>query len=130
MNFREFLMREENTVGYHNDTATGAFLPTFYTGSEMPASAGISLQGRGLSLPGMDLVPTISRCCPITYVEKKKNPIFILLSDGTKLYFTWDEFKRIPGVEPETGRTLSVVFQRFPGDSSEQQSQIQSVKCY
>jgi hypothetical protein len=130
MDFREFLMREENTVGTHNDMATGAFLPTFYTGSETPASAGISLQGRGLSLPGTDLVPTLSRSCPISFVERNKNPIFVLLSDGTKLYFTWDEFKRIPGIEPEVGRTMTVVFQRFPGDHSQEQSQIQSVKCY
>jgi len=121
-------MQEENTVGTHNDMATGAYLPTFFTGSESPTNIG--LQGRGMMLPGIDLVPTISRCCPITYVERNKNPILVLLSDGTKLYFTWDEFKRIPGEEPKVGRMLSVVFQRFPGDDSQEQSQIHRVRCY
>jgi len=126
MNFREFILQEDNTIGTHNDMATGAYLPTSYTGSDSPDQ----LEGRGLSLPGTDLVPTITRCAKITFVEMKRNPILILLSDGTKMYFTWDEFRRIPGEEPKVGRTMSVVFQRFPEDHSDAYSQIQNIRCY
>ena len=104
MNFREFLLQEDNTVGKHNDYAMGAVLPTSYTGSESPDQ----LEGKGMSLPGLDLVPTVSRCSKITFVELKKNPILVLLADGTKMHFTWDEFKRIPGEKPEAGRMMSV----------------------
>jgi hypothetical protein len=126
MNFREFLLQERNTVGTHNDKATGAFLSSNQSGSELPDM----LQGRGVNLPSTDLVPTISRSSPITFVELKKNPILVMLSDGTRMYFTWDEFRRIPGEEPKAGRMLSVTFQRFPGDDSKEYSQIQSVRCY
>jgi hypothetical protein len=126
MNFREFLLQERNTVGTHNDYATGAYLSSNQSGSELPDM----LQGRGMSLPSTDLLPTLSRCSPITFVELKKNPILVMLSDGTRMYFTWDEFRRIPGEEPKAGKTLSVTFQRFPGDDSKEYSQIQTVRCY
>mgnify|MGYP003337395045 CR=1 FL=1 len=39
--------------------------------------------------------------------KRNKNPIFIMLSDGTKLYLSWDEFRRVEGVEPEIGKKIT-----------------------
>lgn len=129
MDFREFLaLTEVNTVGKHNDHATGAMLQSTQTGSERNPSPG--MEGHPNHLPSLDLVPTITKTSQIKYVEKNKNPIRILLADGTRLHFTWDEFKRIQGDEPTMGKTLTVVFQRFPSDTTEETSQIQSVRCY
>ena len=60
-------------------------------------------------------------------IEKKKNPIFVQLEDGTKLYFTWDEFKRIEGT-PEHGKKMLVIMQRREDDNSPTMSQIQKCK--
>jgi hypothetical protein len=123
MNFKEFL-NEQNTVGKHNDYATAAFLPSDFTGSNTPF-LGVD---RKPQLFGMDIVPTITRSAQIKLIERNKNPISILLVDGTRLHLTWDEFKRI-GIEPKVGQTITVTFQRFPGDSSQSLSQIQSIRC-
>lgn len=124
MKFRDFLkLTEQNTVGYHNDMATGMYLGTDWTGSEAPDN----LQGRGLHLPGLDLVPTQTRSSKIAFVERTKNPIFVMLQDGTRLHFTWDEFNRIKD-RPEVGKTMTVVFQRWPGDTTESVSQIAHVE--
>lgn len=123
MRFREFLaLTEQNTVGYHNDVATGSFLGTDWTGSEAPEN----LEGKGFHLPGLDLVPTVTRSSKIAFIERNKNPIFIMLQDGTRLHFTWDEFNRIQD-QPEVGKTMTVVFQRWPGDTTDEQAQIAKV---
>lgn len=73
-------------------------------------------------------IPTIKKQSPIASVELTKNPIAIYLADGTKLFFTWDEFKRISGDKPCAGKTLYVVMERHPKDTSLQPSKI--VKCH
>jgi len=99
-------------------------LPTSWTGSSAPDT--LSLSGHPPSLPGLDLaLPSITKSAQIVHVIKDKNPIYVQLSDGTKLFFNLDEFRRIKG-SPEIGRTMTVVFQRNPGDISEYPSQIQS----
>ena len=123
MNFREFLkLSEQNTVGTHNDVASGSYLGTDWTGSDTPDG----LEGQGLHLPGLDLVPTQSRSAKITFIERNKNPVFIMLQDGTRLNFSWDEFSRIKD-KPEVGKTMTVVFQRWPGDTTEENSQVARV---
>jgi hypothetical protein len=126
MNFKEFLkLDEQNTVGTHNDYATGAFLSSDVNGSD----GGMGGTDRKPPFFGLDLVPTITRQGRIKFIEMNKNPILILLTDGTRLHLTWDEYKRI-GKEPQVGKTMVVVFQRFPGDASESLSQIQSIEIY
>lgn len=71
---------------------------------------------------GLDL-PTTEKRAKIESIFDKKNPIAIQLSDGSKLYFTLDEYKRIDG-KPEAGKTMIVRFQRLPNDSTELPSQI------
>lgn len=81
----------------------------------------------GSSLPNLQLdLPTIEKKAKIEIVMDKKNPISIQLSDGSKLFFTYDEYKRIEGV-PERGKTLIVTMQRHPLDKSNLPSKI--IKC-
>lgn len=78
-------------------------------------------------LPGLGLdLPVIEKKAKIEMVLDKKNPIYVQLSDGSKMFFTWDEFKRIDG-KPERGKTMVVTMQRLPEDRSELPSQI--MKC-
>lgn len=63
----------------------------------------------------------------IENIEYKKNPIKIQLRDGTKLFFTLDEFKNIKS-KPEVGKKLTVVFLRKEKDKDDQPSQI--MKCF
>ena len=75
-------------------------------------------------LPNIKLdLPTTEKRAKIEYVVNNKNPIMIQLEDGSKLYFTLDEFKRIQG-RPEKGKTLVVHFQRIPNDQIQLPSQI------
>jgi hypothetical protein len=128
-------LREQNTVGYHNDGPGSGFMPTGgpllgsdFTGSEQSPTMG--MLGHPLHLPSLDMgIPSITRTGRVAFIERNKNPIFILLSDGTKLYLSWDQFKRIEGQEPTVGRQMTVTFQRHPGDQSEMNSQIASCRC-
>jgi len=79
-----------------------------------------------LTMP-IGLTPLVFKKSVIKTIEKKKNPIFIQLEDGTKLYFTWDEFNRIEG-KPENGKKMLVIMQRRADDNSPSVSQIQKCK--
>lgn len=77
-----------------------------------------------MSLPNLKLdIPTTQKKSVIDYVFDKKNPIAIQLADGSKLFFTLDEFRRL-NKKPEQGKTMVVHFQRLPFDSTELPSQI------
>src|SRR5271165_4986249 len=74
---------------------------------------------------GLDL-PTVEKRAKIDIIMDKKNPIYIHLSDGSKLFFTFDEFKKIEG-EPKRGKIMIVTMQRLSHDQSDLPSQI--TKC-
>ena len=98
-----------------------------FTGSDRSESQ--QSMSHSPTLAGTDLqVPQIKKTSRIEVLDKKKNPIYIRLQDGTQLFFTWDEFKRIKGKSPERGDIMSVVFQRHPGNKSQETSQIQSIE--
>lgn len=79
------------------------------------------------SLPSHQLeLPTIEKRGKIEMIMDKKNPIYVQLSDNSKLFFSHDEFKRIEG-KPERGKTMIVTMQRLNNDNSELPSQI--VRC-
>jgi hypothetical protein len=79
-------------------------------------------------LPQTDLeLPSIERKSTIMTVMDKVNPIYIQLKDGSKLFFTYDEFKRISGV-PVIGKTLIWKMQRLPQDISIYPSKITMCK--
>jgi hypothetical protein len=127
LNFKEFFYNEQNTVGYHNDVATAANLPSDWSGSEAPQK----LDGRPGFLSSLDVIlPSVTVTSEIRNIDRNKNPISILLADGTQLYLSWDEFKRISGPTPETGKKLTVIFQRNSGNRSSGPSQINSILCH
>lgn len=72
-------------------------------------------------------VPSDTRTGNIIRLDFNKNPIFIALDDGTRLYLTLDQFNRIRGPKPEIGKRMTVVFQRHPMDKTKNTSQIQSI---
>lgn len=78
-------------------------------------------------LPSLDLgLPTVEKRGRIEMIMDKKNPIYVQLSDGSKLFFSIDEFRRIEG-KPERGKTMVVHMQRLSDDFSSLPSQI--MKC-
>lgn len=131
MNFRQFLEHNplkiynqfsQNTVGTHNDYATAAFLPSTWTGSE-------NLGPYSYGVPGTDVaIPNVVKKSKIRSVEMNKNPIVVMLMDGTKLYLTLDEFNRINSFKKlEVGNEISVTFQRNPGDQGSEPSKVVSI---
>lgn len=74
-------------------------------------------------------IPETKRSGRITTLNTDKNPIFIKLSDGTELKFTYDEYKKIDG-NPAIGKVMMVSFQRHPLDKGAENSNIQSVKVF
>lgn len=76
-------------------------------------------------LPATNLtIPSIQREGKISVLLAKRNPIFVKLTDGTEAHFSYDEYKRIHGSEPELGKTMRITFQRHPGDLSQTHSKI------
>jgi hypothetical protein len=81
---------------------------------------------KSIVLPNLELdLPLVTKKSPIQIIIKKKNPIHIQLKDGTKLYFTHDEFRRI-NPEPLVGKVMTVKMIRLPTDGSPYPSQIKS----
>lgn len=118
LNFKEFL---------ENDGSNIAYMASDMAGSEAPPK----MDGNPLFLSSLNaILPNVVKTSQIKILERNKNPIFLMLADGTKLFLTWDEFKRIPGPEPTVGKTLTVVFQRNPDDKSETPSKINSILCH
>lgn len=76
------------------------------------------------------ILPSVSRTSVVAAMEFNKNPIFILLKDGTRLYLSIDEFNRIKGKKPQIGASLTVVFQRSEVDKSNNTSKINSIICH
>lgn len=126
MRFKEFLLKEG--IGLGN---LGSTIDKVFDTPQWQAQAGSYVSNDmannptlGLSLPSTDLeVPSIERTGKIKVLMGKRNPIYIELSDGTKASFTYDEWKRIKG-EPALGKTMTIIFQRHPGDMSQNYSKI------
>lgn len=75
-------------------------------------------------------IPTVSKKSKITFINDKKNPIIILLADGTKLFLNIHQYKRISGDIPSIGKYIEVIFQRNSLDKSKEPSKIEAIKCY
>lgn len=133
--FKEFMITEEIGLGqlgtridnlFHNqqfgNQINGAFASTDVTGTEQSPTMGYA--GHSLHLPSTDLtIPSVVKQGRITCLMLKKNPIYIRLSDGTEVNFTYDEYKRIDG-KPELGKTMTLIFQRHPEDRARMYSKI------
>jgi hypothetical protein len=117
MNFKRFLMIME-----YLDAGSAVALPSSWTGSEQPDN----MMSQPVFLPSMDLgLPATTKVGKIALMIKDKNPIMMQLDDGTQLFFSYDQFRRITG-SPALGRTMTVVFQRDYTDRSKAPSQIAS----
>jgi hypothetical protein len=123
MNFKQYLkIIEQNTVGTHNDFATGALLSSSWTDSESASEKTLPW------LPSTDLsIPSVVRTSFITNIIKNTNPIIIEMKDGTKLYLDIDQYNRI-GKTPEIGQRITVSFQRSPTDATNQPSKIEKIE--
>lgn len=83
---------------------------------------------KDIKLPIIDIgLPKIEKKSKIIFINDKINPIFIQLKDGSKLFFTYDEFKRIEGT-PKLGKEVYMQMQRLSNDNSEVPSKIISCK--
>jgi len=110
----------------------GSFVSTAWTGSEGDPT--MSLTGHPVWLPGIDFamgddrltVPTTTKQGIVKFFDYKKNPIAIELIDGSKLFFSLDQYKRIQGDLPIIPKhtQITVVFQRLPFDKSNNASKI------
>ena len=68
-------------------------------------------------------LPLIEKSGKIELLRDKVNPIYMQISDGSKLFFTFDEFKRISGT-PSDGKTIIWKAQRNPKDTPQHTSKI------
>jgi hypothetical protein len=83
---------------------------------------------KDIVLPDVDLgLPTIEKKSVISILNDKTNPIYMELKDKSKLFFTYEEFKRIQG-KPEVGKTIYLKMQRHGGDNSKYPSRITMCK--
>jgi hypothetical protein len=112
----------------------GSYLPTSWTGSE--ADPTMTYTGHPVFLPGLDFVANNGLNLPVVKKQGlvktfifKKNPITIELADGTKIFLTFDQYKRIEGDLPIVPKhtNLTIDFQRLPNDNTMNTSQI--MKC-
>lgn len=103
MEFRDFLALSESAV-IHG----GALVPSTFSVDDLASTAA------GVRMPSIDMeLPSVTKTSRIEILVKNKTPIYVQLTDGTKLAFTHDEFRRIKG-EPMIGKMMTVTFQRPP----------------
>jgi len=83
---------------------------------------------RNMVLPSIDLeLPKVEKRSKIVFVHDRINPIYVQLEDGSKLFFTYDQFKRIQG-KPVVGKEMHISMQRLGSDTSEAPSRINSCR--
>lgn len=93
------------------DEKKGVCFPEFFSWNSTPTPDAL------IDLPSTQVISTIEK------INDKKNPISIQLANGYKLFFTYDEFKRIKG-EPRQGKKILLIMQRLPNDFTQSPSQI------
>jgi len=82
------------------------------------------LWAKKIHLPSLDLgLPSVEKKSKISILNDKINPIYMQLEDGSKLFFTYDEFKRIQGT-PLIGKVMQLTMQRLGNDTSVYPSKI------
>ena len=139
MSFKEFLAEVEFNLSVPlginiPNLVTGA-LPDTWTGTNaVPSPDRADGSGGFVGSPWNHQVfnlglPKVVKSGIVRYINEKINPIFVFLSDGTKLYIPLDAFKRIQS-KPEKGKTMVVVFQRRMDDKSANPTKVDSIRCY
>lgn len=134
MRFKDYILCEDFGLGDigakmdkmfnnpHFQNQASAFVSTGHTN---PGPQGSTFAPDPLQAPITHVeIPQIEKTGRVKILETKKNPIYLELSDGTKAYFTYDEFQRIQGV-PSIGKVMTIIFQRHPNDKTNQYSKIE-----
>ena len=121
---------------FYENIGAGSMVSASWSGSESPDNGG--WQGSTLKMPGIDIsLPpegTVSHQLKKSGIVKhliyNKDPITIILNDGTTLYFTYKEYNRIKGDLPIIPNltNFEVIFQRLPTDMSSIPSKILACK--
>lgn len=140
MNFKEYLHLAEFTLS----TPLGISIPSAipfgavsgsWAGNSDPTDAALPLRSGGfIGTPNFRSdfnlgLPSTRKTARITFINEKRDPILVCLSDGTKLYMPCDAYKRL-NIEPEVGRTMEVVFQRRSDNDSMEPSKIESITIH
>lgn len=107
-------------------------LPTQWTGSQWPdeplRSGGY--MGTNWVNNKFDLaLPSVSKTGKITFIDRRANPVLIILDDTTRLEVP-PYLLRSLTIKPEQGRTVMVTFQRRKDDGSINYSRIDSLKVF
>jgi hypothetical protein len=122
LNFKEFF-------------GAGSLVTSDQSGSE--GNDTLNLSGHPVFLPSLDMsihnprgIPQVKKCRFVKHFDYKNNPIKIELDDGTSLFFTKDQYDRIPGDKPciPNLTKADVQFQRNPNDLSLDTSKISNIK--
>jgi hypothetical protein len=116
--FKHFFINEEVKL-----SDLGPRIDKIYGEKDFEDKIQKTLQHPHWSNPSLE-IPSVEKTGTIICLLKKKNPIYVRLSDGTECNFSYDEYKRIQG-SPELGKSMSVTFQRHPSDNSVQYSKIE-----
>jgi hypothetical protein len=133
MTFREYIKIREfvDTPPLGNITQQGnvfGAVPASWTGTQVPTDHFTDPSPVKPGQTEFDLgLPTVTKTAQITFMDEKKNPVHISLSDGTQLFIPYDAFKRIKG-EPGAGKTISIALQRRVDDKSGVPSIIKSIQ--
>lgn len=128
MRFKEFYDICETVMDI--DTPLGMVIPnTNLSGAVSSITSGGDINDPSAAMGAELELPTVTKESRIRHINDKINPIIVLLSDGTRLFFPVDAFRRIKG-EPRVGKTMQVVLLRRTDDGSSNPSQVKSCSCY
>jgi len=115
--FKEYLQLEELTVGRHNDGATGAYLPSEFTGSETFGKSPGHLSSTDLVIQDLPKEEIKGR---ILKIDIKRDPciIYIETNKGVAVQkITYDSLKSFvtgyTSPEEAKGKTISLTCQGY-----------------
>jgi hypothetical protein len=130
--FKQFLIKEEFGLGnieqkinkIFDNKSYSSFLSSAnnntYDYSPWRGNDSINNQKEPVDL----VIPSMEKTAKIIFLDVKKTPIKMRLSDGTECLFTEVEFRKIKGI-PEAGKTITLIFQRNSNDFSKNFSKIE-----
>lgn len=122
MRFKDYILNEMINFSKMSHTVDGLF-------DNNSALSYLNASTPNFNLKDHINIPRVTRTGKIKLIQLTRNPIYVELSDGTKAYFTYDEWNRIHG-NPRPGKIMTIVYQRHPLDKSGETSKIESVNVH
>jgi hypothetical protein len=138
MNFKQYLqLSEQNVPGAFDGPYNGGGFVNALTSATAKLNTGPAEQQLS-KIDGWNMqIPQMTKKGYIEIFRQDKpnihglqSPVYIQLSDGTKMWMTTHELRRIKGSQPALGRYMVVTMQRHDEDKTGQQSKIEDVVCY